>query len=46
MTVAEAQRRVDEIDSELNELWRQIREKEAERAQFDRVANPEDYESQ
>lgn len=46
MTVAEAQHRVDEISFELKELWRQIQEKEAERAQFDRIANPEDYESQ
>lgn len=41
----EAQKQVDEIDSELNELWRQIREKEAKRAKWDRIANPDDYEN-
>jgi hypothetical protein len=43
MSRNEAQRRVDEINSEMSELWRQIREKEAERDKYDRIANPEDY---
>lgn len=39
----EAQREMDRVDSELNELYRQVREKEAERDGYDRVAHPEDY---
>ena len=38
-----AQARLDDIDSELNDLYRQVREKEAERAKYDRIVNPEDY---
>lgn len=44
MSREEAQRKVDEIDGELNELFQRVREKEAERAKHDRIANPEDYE--
>lgn len=44
MTKQEAEQRSDEIDSELNELYRCVREKEAERAKYDRIAHPEDYE--
>lgn len=40
----EAQRRLDEISMELNELYQRVREKEAERGKYDRIANPEDYE--
>ena len=43
MSRDEAQRRVDEIHSEMNELWRHIREKEAELDKYDRIANPDDY---
>lgn len=39
-----AQERLDEIDGELTELYRQVREKEAEQAKYDRIANPGDYE--
>jgi hypothetical protein len=40
-----AQARLDEIDSVMNDLYRQVREKEAERAKYDRIAHPEDYEN-
>lgn len=39
----EAQTRLDDIDTELNELYRRVREKESERDILDRVANPEYY---
>jgi hypothetical protein len=39
----EAQRLVDDLCREINELYRQLREKEAECERFNRVANPEDY---
>lgn len=40
----EAQQHADEVSSELNELYRQVREKESELDKHDRIANPEDYE--
>jgi len=40
----EAQIKLDKINSELNELWRQIYAKEAERDKYDRIVHPEDYE--
>jgi len=40
----DAQRKLDDIDSELNDLYRQVREKEAERAKYNRIVHPEDYE--
>lgn len=43
MTQQEAQKRVDEVCSELNDLYRQVSEKEAEREKYDRIANPDDY---
>lgn len=44
MSKADAQTRVDEIDSKLKDLYEQQRELERERAKCDRIANPEDYE--
>ena len=41
----QAQRRVDELSSEINDLYQQIREKESEREKMDRIANPADYEN-
>lgn len=38
-----AQQRLDDIDDELNELYRLVREKEAERTKYDKIAYPEDY---
>jgi hypothetical protein len=43
MSKREAQGRLDDIDSEVSELYRQVREKEAERDRYDRIANPDDY---
>jgi hypothetical protein len=43
MSKREAQQRLDKIDSELNEPYGQVREKEAERDKYDRIANPDDY---
>jgi hypothetical protein len=44
MTPEQAQKLVDKVSRELNDLYRQVREKEAERAKYDRIANPdEDY---
>ena len=43
MTKQEAQRESDRLHSELNDLFRQVREKEAEIDKVDRVVYPEDY---
>lgn len=40
-----AQKELDRVDSELSDLYRQVREKEAEREKYDRIANPEDHAS-
>jgi hypothetical protein len=42
-TQVEAQKKLDRVDSELNELYRQVRDKEAQREEYDRIANPDDY---
>lgn len=43
MTKREAQRELDRVNSELNDLYERIRRKESERDKYDRIANPEDY---
>lgn len=41
----EAQKRLDEICMELNDLYRQVREKDVERDKYDRIVHAEDYEA-
>ena len=43
MTREEAQREIDRASSELTELFRQVREKEAEADKYSRIVYPEDY---
>lgn len=45
MKKREAQKELDRIDTELRQLYQQVRDKEAEREKYDRVANPQDHAS-
>jgi hypothetical protein len=40
----DAQRELDRVHSELNDLYAQVREKESEADKYNRIVHPEDYE--